>query len=56
VGRLTQESLATSTISPAKRPRIYVCGSTGFAETVAAWLLDLGHATTDILTERFGGL
>lgn len=56
VGRLTRESLAASTIPPAERPRIYVCGSTGFAETVAAWLLDLGHATTDILTERFGGL
>lgn len=56
VGRLTRESLAARTIPPADRPRIYVCGSTGFAETVAAWLLDLGHATTDILTERFGGL
>lgn len=56
VGRLTRESLAASTIPPAERPRIYVCGSTGFAETVGGWLLELGHATTDILTERFGGL
>lgn len=56
VGRLTRDALAASTIPPSERPRTYVCGSTGFAETVAAWLLELGHATTDILTERFGGL
>lgn len=56
VGRLTPETLAARTIPPAEKPLIYICGSTGFAETIAAWLLDLGHATTDILTERFGGL
>lgn len=56
VGRLTRASLAARTIPPADRPRIYVCGSTGFAETVTGWLVDLGHASTDILTERFGGL
>lgn len=38
------------------RPRVYVCGSTGFVETVARWLQELGHAAADIHTERFGGL
>lgn len=56
IGRLTKETLAARTIAATHRPRIYVCGSTGFAETVTAWLLELGHSTTDILTERFGGL
>lgn len=55
VGRLTRDSLATTTIAPRQRPRIFVCGSTGFAEAVVAWLLELGHAACDILTERFGG-
>ena len=56
VGRLTEKSLAATTIPVAHRPRIYVCGSTRFVETVAPWLLGLGHAAADILTERFGGL
>ncbi|MFC8799033.1 ferredoxin reductase [Promicromonospora sp. NPDC057138] len=56
VGRLTQETLAARTIPAAERPRLYVCGSTGFVEAVARWLQELGHAAADIHTERFGGL
>lgn len=56
VGRLTRDSLSSTTIAPREQPRIFVCGSTGFAETVVAWLLELGHSAPDILTERFGGL
>jgi ferredoxin-NADP reductase len=56
VGRLTRETLAARTIPAAERPRIYVCGSTGFVEAVARWLQELGHAAADIHTERFGGL
>jgi ferredoxin-NADP reductase len=56
VGRLTRETLAAGTIPAAQRPRIYVCGSTGFVEAVARWLQELGHSATDIHTERFGGL
>jgi ferredoxin-NADP reductase len=56
VGRLTRESLAARTVPAAQRPRIYVCGSTGFVEAVARWLQDLGHPATDIHTERFGGI
>jgi ferredoxin-NADP reductase len=56
VGRLTRESLAARTIPAAEQPRVYVCGSTGFVETVAGWLQELGHPAADIHTERFGGL
>ncbi|MEN3616090.1 FAD-binding oxidoreductase [Plantactinospora sp. ZYX-F-223] len=56
VGRLTRDSLASMTTAPHERARIFVCGSTGFVETIAAWLLELGHSARDILTERFGGL
>lgn len=56
VGRLDKAALAASTIPAARRPRLYVCGSTGFVETVAVWLQELGHAAPDIRTERFGGL
>lgn len=56
VGRLTRESLAARTIPAAEQPRVYVCGSTGFVETVTGWLQELGHPAADIHTERFGGL
>lgn len=56
VGRLTREALAARTIAAAERPRVYVCGSTGFVEAVAGWLQELGHQPGDIHTERFGGL
>lgn len=56
VGRLTQETLAARAIPAADRPRVYVCGSTGFVEAVARWLQELGHQAADIHTERFGGL
>jgi ferredoxin-NADP reductase len=35
-------------------PLCYVCGPTGFVETVASVLVDLGHAADRIKTERFG--
>jgi ferredoxin-NADP reductase len=35
-------------------PACYVCGPTGFVETVADILVALGHDTTRIRTERFG--
>lgn len=56
VGRLDKAALAASTIPASQRPRVYVCGSTRFVETIAAWLQELGHSPTDIRTERFGGL
>jgi ferredoxin-NADP reductase len=40
--------------APPDRPHIYVCGPTGFVETVANCLVDLGHDPNSIRTERFG--
>ena len=33
----------------------FVCGPTGFVETVAAALVSLGHDPLRVKTERFGG-
>jgi len=54
-GRLTRERLAALVLPAADRPRVFVCGPTGFVEQVAVWLQELGHAAGDIRTERFGG-
>jgi ferredoxin-NADP reductase len=53
--RITKDALAGFAISASEKPRIYICGSTGFVELVAGWLIELGHAAGDIRTERFGG-
>jgi len=39
---------------PAERPRVFVCGPTGFVEAVADALVELGHDPSDIHAERFG--
>jgi len=54
-GRITRERLAALVVPVAERPRIFVCGPTGFVEQVADWLQELGHPAGDIRTERFGG-
>lgn len=54
-GRLTRDRLAAAVPPAAERPRVFVCGPTGFVEQVAVWLQELGHAAADIRTERFGG-
>jgi ferredoxin-NADP reductase len=54
-GRITKDALAAGIHAPERAPRIFVCGPTPFVETVANWLVDLGHPTTSIRTERFGG-
>ncbi|MGR0320819.1 ferredoxin reductase [Agromyces sp. ZXT2-3] len=54
-GRITREQLEAAAIPSADRPIVYVCGSTGFVERVASWLIELGHDPRDIRTERFGG-
>ncbi|HKX75479.1 MAG TPA: ferredoxin reductase [Acidimicrobiia bacterium] len=35
-------------------PHVFTCGPTGFVESVASHLLDLGHSPHHIKTERFG--
>lgn len=54
-GRITRDLLRESTIPATDRPTIYCCGPTPFVETVAGWLLELGHSPERLLTERFGG-
>jgi ferredoxin-NADP reductase len=54
-GRVTRAALSSSIFAPDRLPRIYVCGPTPFVEAVANWLVDLGHPTSSIRTERFGG-
>jgi ferredoxin-NADP reductase len=54
-GRVTKAALEASTFPPDRAPRVYVCGPTPFVEAVADWLIELGHETANIRTERFGG-
>ena len=55
-GRISLKLLAERTVRPEDRPRLFVCGSTGFVETVLTWLIELGHPAKDIHAERFGGI
>ena len=52
--RVDREMLAEVAWPTSDRPLCYVCGPTGFVETVASALVDLGHAPELIRTERFG--
>ncbi|WP_227820152.1 FAD-binding oxidoreductase [Agromyces aureus] len=53
--RITREALAEAVLPASETPLVYVCGSTGFVERVASWLIELGHDARAIRTERFGG-
>jgi ferredoxin-NADP reductase len=37
-----------------RQPRMFACGPTGFVETVASSLVELGHEPGNVRTERFG--
>jgi ferredoxin-NADP reductase len=52
--RVDRAMLAETGFAPEERPRVYVCGATGFVEGVAAELVGLGHGADRIRTERFG--
>lgn len=54
-GRLSPSILEASTIPAADNPTVFVCGPTGFVESVADWLVALGHPAASVKTERFGG-
>lgn len=54
-GRVAVADVAASTLPAAVQPTCYVCGPTAFVETVANLLLALGHDSSRIRTERFGG-
>lgn len=53
--RLTAEGLRAAVIPADQQPRVFVCGPTPFVEAVAGWLIEVGHSSTRIRTERFGG-
>jgi ferredoxin-NADP reductase len=46
--------LGRRTFAPGLRPRVFVCGNTMFAESVATTLVELGHDPSHIRIERFG--
>jgi ferredoxin-NADP reductase len=53
-GRLDRDALGRLALGADARPRVFVCGPTGFVEAVADALLGLGHDAHRIRTERFG--
>jgi ferredoxin-NADP reductase len=54
--RLDRATLAAALQGWGRQPQdVYVCGATGFVETVAAALVDLGVPASSIRTERYGG-
>jgi ferredoxin-NADP reductase len=52
--RIDAAILAETVWAPEDRPLTYVCGPSGFVETVANCLVDLGHDPASVRTERFG--
>jgi len=53
-GRIDRALLAANCFPPAQNPLIYVCGPTGFVESVSSFLVELGFDPLSIKTERFG--
>ncbi len=54
-GRVGRAELEERCFRPGDGPAMYVCGPTGFVESVASTLVELGHDARRIKTERFGG-
>lgn len=55
-GRLMADDLKMKTLPPEVAPLTYICGPTGFVETISRALTSIGHSPTNIRTERFGGV
>ena len=53
-GRINRDVLEQHVFPPDGGPRVFVCGPTSFVEAVAATLIELGHPSDHIKTERFG--
>jgi ferredoxin-NADP reductase len=53
-GRVDRQLLEELAWPPDEHPLVYVCGPTAFAETVAEALVQNGHRSSRIRTERFG--
>ncbi len=52
--RVDRAMLGETTFDSGQNPLIFVCGPTGFVESVANILRELGHPPERIRTERFG--
>ena len=52
--RVDLDLLAETVWPAAEGPLIYVCGPTGFVETVASAMIELGNDPRRVKTERFG--
>jgi ferredoxin-NADP reductase len=52
--RVDRAMLEDVTWPPADNPLTFVCGPTGFVESVAGSLVELGHDPQGVRTERFG--
>lgn len=55
-GRLDDAKLESSIIPVSENPMFFICGATGFVETVSDWLVQSGHDPDRIKTERYGGI
>ncbi|MGH8953175.1 MAG: hypothetical protein ACRDX9_17365 [Acidimicrobiia bacterium] len=53
-GRVDRDMLTQHAWPADTSPLCYVCGPTGFVETVASTLVELGHQPRRVKTERFG--
>ncbi len=53
-GRIDDKLLDDVSWPASDGPLTYICGPTGFVETAASGLVDLGHDPARIRTERFG--
>jgi ferredoxin-NADP reductase len=53
--RIALGDLEASAFASSVSPAVFVCGPTGFVETVATDLVTLGHDPQRVKTERFGG-
>jgi ferredoxin-NADP reductase len=53
-GRIDRRLVEEVAWPPGDSPLVYVCGPTGFVETAANTLVELGHDFSRIRTERFG--
>ncbi|MGA7325125.1 MAG: ferredoxin reductase [Rhodomicrobium sp.] len=52
--RIDKAMLVASGFGPAPAPKIFICGSNSFVESVSSKLIELGHDPLLIKTERFG--
>jgi ferredoxin-NADP reductase len=53
-GRVGSDDLAAPGWTPDDGLRVYVCGPTGFVESMTTMLIEQGHRPSAIRTERFG--